>query len=206
MRLKHLLVAGAIFALGFAAPVLSPAIAAQVIQDVLVATGGFQVGTAVPSASPCRLYNVGDTSAMITTDGVDSTPVITQAYTGELRGTTNCLATGVAVFNGSVASGNIKIALFDDSGAIIGASVSTAMVGTTAYQLIPFVTPVNVTGLKRYFIGEFIDNTTARCRTFGVGAFTSVLQTGLTYATGFVAITPPTTFGGSGSAPIATLY
>ena len=205
MRLKHLMFS-LVTSFAVALSALSPVSAAQVINDVLVVTGGIQLSATLPTTAPCRLDETGDTSGQITTDGVDSTPVITQVYIGEARVDKNCLATGVAVFNGSVASGNIKVALFDANGGIVAVSASTAMSGTTAYQLIPFTAPIAIVGPSRYFIGEFIDNTTARFRTFGIGAFAATIQTGQTYATGFTTITPPTAFGGSGNAPIASLY
>lgn len=159
--------------------------------------GGFAV-------SP-RTFHVGGTAAQIAADGNDSTPVATEVYIGEILVTSNAVLTGLAVFNGSVASGNMKVGLADSNGVIVATSASTAMSGTDAYQRVPFTATYNAYGPATYYALLFIDNGTARYNTFAVGTFGAAKQTGQVYATGFTNITPPTTFT-TALAPIATLY
>ena len=157
------------------------------------------------SASP-RNINSGDAPAMAAADGTDSTPVITEVYIAEMLVPCNMLVTGIANFNGSVASGNLKVGLFSRTGAVLATSASTAMAGTDAYQLVPFTATLTVLGPGTYYGGLFIDNTTARFNTWPVGKFGGSKQTGQTYATGFTAITPPTTFTAASLPPIMGLY
>lgn len=152
-----------------------------------------------------RNCHTGGTPATATTSGNDSTPVITEVYIAEVFVPAGGTVTGISVFNGSVASGNIKVGLADSTGAIVATSASTAMSGTDAYQRVAFTTPLTVKGPATYYVLLFIDNTTARFNTHAVGNFGAGKQTGQTYATGFTTITPPTTFTAN-LGPIATLY
>jgi hypothetical protein len=163
----------------------------------IVAAGGF-------TASP-RLVQVGNEPAIATTSGTDATPVATEVYIGEIFVPCNMTITGVANFNGSVASGNLKVGLASSAGAVLATSASTAMAGTDAYQLVPFTATYAAVGPATYFVLLFIDNGTARTNTHTVGTFGASKQTGQTYATGFTTITPPTTFT-TALAPIASLY
>jgi len=156
------------------------------------------------SASP-RCYHTGGAPVMISTDGNDSTPVITEVYIAEVFVDANCTLTGVANFNGSVASGNIKVGLADSTGAIVATSASTAMSGTDSYQRVPFTATYAANGPATYYVLLFIDNTTARYNTWPIGNFGAAKQTGQVYATGFTAITPPTTFTAN-LGPLASLY
>lgn len=152
-----------------------------------------------------RNRHTGDVPAIATTSGNDTTPVITEVYIAEIFVPAGCTVTGIANFNGSVASGNIKVGLADSTGKIIATSASTAMSGTDAYQRVPFTVPVTIIGPATYYALLFVDNTTARFNTHAVGNFGAGKQTGQTYATGFTTITPPTTFTAN-LGPIASLY
>ena len=163
----------------------------------IAAAGGFSV-------SP-RLWASGDNPALNSTDGTDATPVATEVYIAEVFVDANVSLTGVAAFNGSVASGNYKVGLADSTGAILATSVSTAMSGTDTYQRVAFTAPYAAVGPATYYILQFVDNNTARINTHTVGNFGTAKQTGQTYATGFTAITPPTTFT-TALGPIASLY
>ena len=85
----------------------------------IAAAGGFSV-------SPRNLHT-GDIPAQASTDGTDTTPAATEVYIAEVFVPTNCTLTGLAVFNGSVASGNIKVGLANSSGVVVATSASTAM-------------------------------------------------------------------------------
>lgn len=145
------------------------------------------------SVSP-RLVNAGGTSAVLAADGNNSTPVITEFYISEIFVPCNMLVTGVAVFNGSDVTGNIKVGLGSSAGAILATSASTAGSGTDAYQLVPFTATYSAIGPKTYYILTFYDSGTARYNTFAVGKHGVSKKTGEVYATGFTAFTPPTTF------------
>ncbi len=169
----------------------------------ITSTGG--VAPAGGFATKARLFHSGGIPARLNTDGTDSTPVITEVYYAEVFIDANTTVTGVSNFNGSVASGNLKVGLFNSSGALVATSASTAMSGTDAYQRIPFTTPYSAVGPATYYIGVIVDNTTARINTHVFGDFVAAKQTGQVYATGFTTITLATTFT-TGLGPIASLY
>ncbi len=166
-------------------------------------TGGIAAAAGF-SASP-RLCHTGGEPAIATTSGTDTTPVATEVYIAEVFIPANVTVTGVAVFNGSVASGNIKVGLASSAGAVLATSASTAMSGTDAYQRIPFTSSYAAKGPATYYALQFVDNNTARINTHTVGSFGASKQTGQVFATGFTTIAPPTTFT-TAQGPIASLY
>lgn len=143
-----------------------------------------------------------------TTPGTDTTPVNTETYIAEAFMPANGTVTGVALFNGSAAAGNVKISLANAvSGVPIAAAVtaSTAQSGTAAYQLIPFAAPYAAVGPATYLVlVQFDTNTTPRFRTHAIGTCGASKKTGETYGT-FTTVTPPTTFT-TAVGPMATLY
>lgn len=167
-----------------------------------ITAGMTQAGKAL-TVSP-RLCHTGGNPAAASTSGTDATPVITESYIAEVFIPANVTLTGVAVFNGSVASGNIIVALADSTGAIVASSATTAMSGTDAYQRVPFAATYKAIGPGTYYVVQQVDNTTARFNTHTVGNFGAGKKTGETYGT-FTTITPPTTFT-TALGPIATLY
>lgn len=154
-----------------------------------------------------RLVHSGGIPARVSTDGNDSTPVNTEVYIAEIfvPGPGSVTVTGVAVMNGSVASGNLKVGLADCNGNIVATSVSTAMSGTDAYQRVAFTASYSAVGPATYYVLLFIDNGTARYNTHTFGNFGASKQTGQVYATGFTTISPPSTFTAN-LGPIASLY
>ncbi len=156
------------------------------------------------SVSP-RLIHTGGMPARVNTDGTDATPVATEVYIAQIFIDANCTITGVANFNGSVVSGNIKVGLADSAGNIVATSASTVMSGVDSYQRVPFTSTYAAKGPATFYVLLFVDNGTARinCHTFG--DFGAGKQTGQVFATGFTTITPPTTFT-TGLGPIASLY
>lgn len=175
---------------------------------VWVAYSTSTAGSGVPAqtgqtVSP-RTIAVGDLVPAVGTDFTDATPAATEVYIGEILVPANTTVTGVAPFHGSVASGNMKVGLADSTGAILATSASTAIVGTDAYQLIPFTATIALLP-GTYYILAFFDNATARYNAPPLGVFGAAKQTGQVYATGFTAITPPTTFT-TNLAQIASLY
>ena len=111
---------------------------------------------------------------------------------------------GVAVFNGTVASGNTRVALLSSTGAVLAQSASTASAGTAGFQLIPFTATYAAVGPASYFIGEMVDGTTVRPVTVTVGTCATGSQTG-SYGAWVTFATPPTTFT-TAVGPFSSLY
>lgn len=163
------------------------------------------IAAAGGGALKANLIHSGGLPARVSTDGTDATPVITEVYYAQLQLPANMTVTGVAVMNGSVASGNLKVGLFNSAGVLVATSASTAMSGTDAYQRVPFTATYSALGPATYYVGLLIDNTTARYNTHTFGDFVAAKQTGQVYATGFTTITLATTFT-TALGPIASLY
>lgn len=167
---------------------------------------------------PGGLWHTGNNPAMQAADGVNSTPVITEIYLAAVFIPFTILATGIAVFNGSDVTDNVKAALIDKNGNVIRASASTAGSGTDAYQLLAFATgPTGAAATTvvlpsdTYYIGTMYAGTTSRFNTHGVGAFPGGKATGATFATAFIStsltgITIPTAFTAASLPPIASVY
>lgn len=156
------------------------------------------------SASP-RNFSVGGLRPLASTDFNNSTPVITEVYIGEVYVASNVTVTGVAVFNGSDVTGNIKVGLANSSGAVVATSASTAGAGTDAYQLVPFTATYAAVGPATYYVLSIYDSGTARYNTPILGSFGCSKQTGQVFATGFTTITAPTTFT-TNICNVASLY
>lgn len=176
------------------------------LTGALTSTGGNGPAGGFTS-SPRTFGTCGTNGAAVaaTSAFTNQTPVITEVYIAEVWVPANVTVTGIANLNGTVASGNLKVGLFNSAGALLATSASTASSGTTAYQLVPFTAPLVVVGPATYYVGTFYDNTTVRGTTFTTGSCGAAKQTGQTYATGFTTITPPTTFT-TLLGPVANLY
>lgn len=154
----------------------------------VAAAGGF-------SMSP-RGINTGQAPAMVSTDGSDATAVNTETYISEISIPANCTVTGIAVFNGNATgSGNIQVSLADSSGNPIVAakSASTTIVGTDAYQLVPFTAPYSAVGPATYYIMVQYSSNTTHYNAHTLGHHGVTKQTAQTYGT-FTTFSPPTTF------------
>lgn len=141
-----------------------------------------------------RGIHTGQHAAYVSTDGNNSTPVVTETYVSEIMVPAACVITGIALFNGTDVTGNVTVGLATAAGVPITAakSASTAGSGTDAYQLVPFAAAYTAAP-GTYFIQVQYSSGTARynCHTLGVHA--TVAQTGQTYGT-LTSFTPPTTF------------
>lgn len=160
--------------------------------------------TGVGTVSP-RCVHTGNAPPQLSTSGFDQTPVATEVYICELPVPCNMAPTGLSVMNGSVASGNYKVGLADSTGAIVATSASTLIVGTDAYQRVPFTSAPQLRGPATYWALLFVDNNTARINTHTFGNFGTAVQAAQVYATGFTTITPPSTFT-TAVGTIASLY
>lgn len=155
-------------------------------------------------ANSPRCVHSGDTPVKASTDGTDSTPVTTEVYIAEIDVRAPIRATGIAMFNGSVASGNMKLGLYNSAGTRIAQTASTAMSGTDAFQRVAFTTPINLKpGV--YYIAATYNDTNARFNTHPIGNFGASKKTGAVYNTLPTTITPPTTFTAN-LGPMGGLY
>lgn len=177
------------------------------VAGVTEPTGG--VASAGGLTSSARLCHTGGVPAILTTSGTNSaTNTAGTVYLAEIFVPNNKSVTGVAIWNGTAVAGNGKMALYDSAGTRVAISDSTAMSGTTAYQLIPFTGgPLAVSGPATYFIGAIYDDTSHDLRGHAVGSFATGTDAGNTYATDstFATVTVPTTFTAD-IGPIASLY
>lgn len=167
------------------------------------AGGGVPAGGLL-SASP-RNFAIGGLVPAVSTDFTNATPVITEVYFGEVFVGCNVLATGIAVFNGSDVTGNMKLGLYDSAGALLAQTASTAGSGTDAYQRVPFTATINLIGPATYYIANSFSSATARYNSPPLGSFGTGVSTAQVYGTLPTTITPPTTFT-TNISPIASLY
>lgn len=162
--------------------------------------------TAAPSV---RNMNTGGLPARLSTDGTNLTITNTELYVAELEPGPAQLATGVSVFVGAATNGNMKVCLFDASGARVGISASTDVSAVTAdtYKRIAFTAPVQLQANATYYVGVICDDNTNDINTHVFGDFIAGKITGLVYATeaGYATITLPAGFT-TGLGPIASLY
>lgn len=186
--------------------------------DSITAERGLDLSTARGGVRPsARNCHTGSSAAQIAADGNNSTPVSTELYLAELYVPATTLVTGIAVFNGSDVTDNIKVGLFDVNGVLLRASGSVAGSGADAYQRVPFslnganaaATTIVLVGPGTYYVGTCYAAGTSRFNTFAVGNFGAGKITSLVFATNFattaLSVTPPTTFT-TALGPIASLY
>jgi len=165
----------------------------------------------------------------VSTDFVESTTLdVGELYVSEIYVHAPCTVTGIAVFNGSVVAGSIKLGLFDVSGRLLAVTASTAAAGADAYQLVPFAShfiakdgeAAAKTALSAaagqlqvppgtYYIGLIGSSASYKLQSHAIGAFGAGKITGLVYATALdtlaLTIVPPTTFT-TALGPVASLY
>lgn len=151
------------------------------------------VGASYSITAP-RGIHTGQHAAYVSTDGNNSTPVVTETYVSEIIVPANCTITGIALFNGSDVTGNVTVGLATAAGVPITAakSASTAGSGTDAYQLVPFAAAY-VAAPGTYFIQVQYSSGTARYNCHTLGTHAILVQTAQTYGT-LTSFTPPTTF------------
>lgn len=169
-----------------------PASTLPSLGGVITPTGGIAAAGGF-STSP-RNWHTGNRAPFASTDGTNQTPVATEVYICEIFVPANATLTGVAIFNGSAVSGNVKVGLANSSGVVVATSASTAQSGTDAYQRVPFTATYAAVGPATYYVLVIIDNATGRLNAHPFGNFGASKQTGQVFATGFTTITPPTTF------------
>jgi hypothetical protein len=152
-----------------------------------------------------RTIAIGGLVPAVSTDFTNSTPVITEVYYGEILVPANMTVTGIAVFNGSDVTGNVKFGLYDSAGTLVAQTATTAGSGPDAYQLVPFTATYAAKGPATYFIAGSYSSATARYNSPPLGAFATGKSTAQTFGTLPTTMTPPTTFTANLS-NVASLY
>lgn len=177
---------------------------AMTVRAAITPTGGVAAAGGF-SAFP-YLVHTGGRQAILSTDGTDTTPVVTETYWAIIFVSCNMSVTGISIFNGSATgSGNVTVYLMDSTGAQVAASASTAIVGTDVYQRIPLTGgPIAVKGPASYYIASQYNNTSSRFNTHLFGDFPAGKVTSTVFGT-FASFTPATTFTAS-LGPYASLY
>lgn len=164
-------------------------------QRIAVATGDPSV-----TYSP-RLCHTGGKPAMLSTEGNNSTPVVTETYLAEVYVPALVTITGVSLMNGAAVAGNVTVGLYSAAGVFLGKSDSTAQAGTDVYQRIPLALTLTS---GTYYVAAQFDSTSARFNTHIFGDFGAGKLTSQTYGT-MPSATMPTTFT-TALGPIASLY
>lgn len=179
---------------------------AQTFTGAVTPTGG--VAAAGGFAVAGRLFHTGGVPAQVTTAGTDATPVTTETYIGEVFIPANVTLTGISIFNGSATgtSGKVCVALANSSGAVVAnsATAGTTIVGTDAYQRLPFTATYAAVGPATYYVLSQYNATDTRYNAHTFGDFGAAKKTGETFGT-FTTVTAPTTFT-TALANIASLY
>lgn len=200
-----------------AAPVVHSTTAGLPVRtgDILSADQKKQFGANFGNGSnvSARLCHTGGEPAIASTSGTDATPVITEIYLAEVFVPQACEVTGIAIFNGSAVTDDVKVGLFNPAGTLIATNATggagTTQAGTDAYQRVPF-TAVATIEPGTYYVGLIFDGTVSRFNTHTVGNFGAGKLTGHVYATAMETtaisgLTMPTTFT-TALGPIASLY
>jgi len=172
----------------------------------LVPTGGISAASqnaVVQTVSPRLIGACGQAGLNATTATANAAS--TDVYISEIFVPANVSTTGVAVLNGTTANGNNTIYLADVAGNQVAHTASTAVSGTSTYQLIAWVGgPIAVNGPGTYYLYFTNSATSNTWETINTGSCGTALVTGATYGT-FKTTTPPTTFT-TAQGPSGSLY
>lgn len=189
--------------------------------DPLTLARGYDLASAANGVRPPGgLWHTGNSPALTASDGTDSTPVITEIYIAAVVIPLTILATGIAVFNGSVvATDKYRVILYDNAGTAIRSSALAGFQPATvdAYEQVAFsLNGANVAATTivlpsgTYYVGVIYNGTTNRFNAHAVGAHPGGKITGATFGTAGntteIAITPPTAFTAASKPPIAAIY
>jgi hypothetical protein len=175
------------------------------VSGTLAVTGGISAAGGFTAAPRC--IHTGGVTVTQTTDGNDTTPVITETYIAEVFVPANMSITGIAIFNGSaVGTDKLVAALYDSTGAVVANSALAGVTatGTDTFQRLPFTAPYSARGPATYYVGLQVNGTTYRFNSHIAGNFGASKKTTELFGT-LTTITPPTTFT-TAVGPIASLY
>jgi len=161
-----------------------------------------------------RCWHTGNAAPTLASPGTDSTPSATELYVAEIFIPANAVLTGIAIYNGSAVTDDVKVGLYTAAGVLVATNATggagTLTAGINGYQRIPFTSTYAVKGPGTYYIGVIFDGTVSRLRThaagnFGGGKIASVYATAME-TTSVTGLTMPTTFTAADKPPIASVY
>jgi hypothetical protein len=173
---------------------------------------GLLPGSADPQVSYAQPYSAISTFAGPNSVAVnEATDVSGQFWFSQIFIPANVKLTGACQLNGNgTLADKMLFVLWDDTGAVLAntALAGVTQSGTAVYQCQPFVTAVNVTGPRTYFIGAQGNGTTAASLAlYASGSAPTNYGTGTkagTFGT-LATITPTVTFTAN-KGPIMTVY
>jgi hypothetical protein len=132
-------------------------------------------------------------------------------YWSQIKVVENRPATGIVLLNGgTVGTDNLIVALYDFDGNLLANSAlaGTLSAGASLYQSIPFVTPLQISGNRSYFIAFQQNGATALVQKYVTGQVSTNYQAGSvtgTFGTLPNPLTLPNTFT-SAKGPIGGIY
>jgi hypothetical protein len=171
-------------------------------------------GVTTPSGGIAGAVPTGATATAVPTSfhtgnqvgGSTTTATNTVFYIAEVFVPVNTTLTGISMYNGATATGNVQHALFSGDGSIqLAHTASTAQSGTSAYQQIAFTAPFAAIGPAKYYVLSSFSSSSSTFFTHTIGNFTTKSLTAQTYGTLPATLTPPTTFT-TAVGPIADTY
>jgi hypothetical protein len=136
-------------------------------------------------------------------------PVAGSLYITEVTVEHSRPVTGICVENGAtVGTDNHIFFIYDYAGNLLGQTAATLAAGASQYQCLPLLTPIEISGLRSYFVGFQSNGTTALVFKYVTGMVGTSLQTGSqTGVSGTIptTITPPVGFT-TATGPLVALY
>lgn len=136
-------------------------------------------------------------------------PVAGSIYMSEITVEHSRPVTGICMLNGAtVGTDNHIFVIYDFFGNLIGQTAATLAAGAGIFQCQALVTPVEISGLRSYFIGFQSNGTTALVQKYAAGQVGSTFQAGsVTGVSGTIPnpIAIPVTFTAN-TGPIGALY
>lgn len=165
-----------------------------------VRAGGYPTGEYSP-APGC--VHTGNVAVKASTDGTDATPVVTETYIAEIQIPTLMRTSGIALFNGSAVAGNVKCAIFNSAGTMLGSTEVTSQANIDRFQRVALTSSLTLPA-GTYYVGVQYSSASARFNAHPIGNFGASKKTGETFGN-FTTITPPTTFT-AGVGPMGSLY
>jgi hypothetical protein len=136
-------------------------------------------------------------------------PVAGSLYITEIAVEHSRPVTGICMLNGSaIGTDNHIFFIYDYAGNLLGQTAATLAANASLYQCLPLLTPIEISGLRSYFIGFQSNGTTATVQKYVTGQVGPTLQAGSqTGVSGTIptTITPPASFT-TATGPLGELY
>jgi len=136
-------------------------------------------------------------------------PVAGTLYISEIAVEHSRPVNGICMLNGgTVGTDNHIFFIYDYAGNLLGQTAATLAAGTNQYQCQPLLTPIEISGLRSFFIGFQSNGTTALVQKYVTGQLGLSEQAGSqtgTSGTIPTTITPPSSFT-TATGPLGALY